>query len=155
MYHISNSQDIIDSRNIISRIEELQDEQQALKDAVADVEANLSESDENTSDLLEELEEANLSLAEWNADAGAELKILEALRKEAEDISDDWEYGCTLVKDSYFEQYAQELAEDISDSNLDRWPCTCINWKMAYRDLKQNYTSVDFDGVTYWVGIGS
>ena len=32
-----------------------------------------------------------------------------------------------------------------------QWPLYCIDWEYAARELKHDYTSVDFDGVTYWV----
>ena len=28
---------------------------------------------------------------------------------------------------------------------------TCIDWAQAARELRMDYTSVDFDGVTYWI----
>lgn len=111
---ISNTQDIIDSRDVIERIKAL----------------------EGTEDETEK----------------AELKALEALQEEAEGYSDDWKYGATLIRDSYFTEYAQELAEDIGaiDRNA-KWPLQHIDWEAAADELKQDYTSVEFDGTTYWV----
>lgn len=111
---ISNSTDVIDSRDVIARIKEL----------------------EGTED----------------ADEQTELKALLALQEEAEGYSPDWKYGATLIRDSYFEDYARELADDIGAIKSDaQWPATCIDWKQAADELKQDYTSVEFDGVTYWV----
>jgi hypothetical protein len=61
-------------------------------------------------------------------------------------------HGETLIRDSYFEEYAQELAEDLGylQKNVS-WPYDCINWEQAARELQQDYTSADFDGVTYWL----
>lgn len=44
-----------------------------------------------------------------------------------------------------------QLAEDVGaiPDNL-KWPCTCIDWDQAARELKYDYTSADFDGVTYY-----
>ena len=82
----------------------------------------------------------------------AELAQLLALQEEAEGYCPDWKHGATLIRDNYFEEYAQELAEDIGaiDRNA-TWPMNCIDWKEAARLLQQDYTSVDFDGVEYWV----
>ena len=33
----------------------------------------------------------------------------------------------------------------------DAWPYTCIDWEQAARELRYDYTSVDFDDVTYWI----
>lgn len=81
------------------------------------------------------------------------LYSLFALQKEAEGYSGDWEYGATLVRDSYFQEYAEELAEDTGAINPQNnsWPLYCIDWEQAARDLKMDYTSVEFDGVTYWI----
>ena len=45
-----------------------------------------------------------------------------------------------------------ELAEDCGMlTNTDSWPNRCIDWEQAARELRMDYTSVDFDGVTYWI----
>jgi hypothetical protein len=58
----------------------------------------------------------------------------------------DW-YPVMLVNDSYFEDYAQELAEDCGMVNKDAtWPNNHINWEEAAGQLKEDYTSIDIDG---------
>jgi hypothetical protein len=121
---VDKYQDILDSRDILKRIEELESD---LEDSVDDAEV---------CDLIHE-----------------ELDPLKALAEEASAAS-DWKYGETLIRDSYFRDYAEELAEDIGaiDSNLaGRWPYTHIDWDAAADALKQDYQPVDFDGVTYWI----
>ena len=84
-------------------------------------------------------------------DEKAELKVLEALAEEGEG-SPDWRHGETLIRDSHFEDYARELAEDIGAIKGDEsWPLNCIDWKEAAELLQQDYFSVDFDGVDYWI----
>jgi hypothetical protein len=62
----------------------------------------------------------------------------------------DW-YPVTLIRDSYFTEYAQEFADDIGATDgRNAWPYTCIDWESAARELRMDYTSVDYDGVTYW-----
>jgi len=80
-----------------------------------------------------------------------ELRDLLALRESAEGYCDDWHHGATLIAESYFETYAQELAEDcgmVSDGA--EWPNRCIDWEQAARELQMDYTAVEFDGVTYY-----
>lgn len=123
---ITNSDDIIDSREVIARIEELEGE----RDAFEDTEQWAAE----------------------NEDDSAELAALTALAEEAEGYASDWKYGETLIRDSYFEDYARELADDIGATDKKQsWPHNCIDWERAARELQMDYTSVDFDGVTYWV----
>lgn len=112
----SNSDNVIDSRDVIARIDEL-------------------EGDEDRDD-----------------DDNEELAALKALADKADGYASDWKDGATLIRDDYFETYAEELARDCGmiPNNL-AWPCTCIDWEQAADELKQDYTSVDFDGVDYWV----
>lgn len=66
--------------------------------------------------------------------------------------SEDWQYGATLIRGTYFEDYARQFAEDIGAlEGCDRWPATCIDWEKAASELQCDYTAVDFDGVGYWV----
>lgn len=124
---IDNTQDIIDSRDVIARIEELEAEQEALLD------------DEREAD------------GEWEAYYGQELAALKALADEAEG-SPDWRHGEVLIRYSYFEDYARQLAEDVGAISDDaQWPCNCIDWEQAANELRMDYFSVDFDGVDYWI----
>lgn len=122
---IDNFEDFIDSRDVIARI------------------AYLTECRDDDST------EGGLALDE---DEVAELAALTALAEQSAGYASDWEYGETLIRDSYFEDYAREMASDIGaiDPNAS-WPQSCIDWEQAARELQMDYTSVDFDGVTYWV----
>ena len=133
---ISNSDDTIDSRDVIARIEELEQE----RDTVAGDDPSAPTS--------------LVALAEWDkTDEGRELTALRALADEASGYAADWLHGEQLIRDSYFRDYAQELAEECGDIDFSKlsWPLTCIDWEQAARELRMDYTSVDFDGVTYWV----
>lgn len=131
---IDNSADLLDSRDVIARIEELEASRDAFPEA-ADTTA-----------------EGGGTWAEECPEDAAELAVLTALAEEAEGYAADWRHGETLIRDSYFEDYARELAEDIGAVKSDMsWPYTSIDWEQAANELKQDYTSVDFDGVTYWV----
>lgn len=121
---ISNTDDIIDSRDVIARIDDLESE---LADTHDDAESD---------DVL---------------DMRAELAALQSLADEAS-VSPDWKYGVELVRGDYFETYAQDLAEDIGAIDRSaRWPMNCTDWEQAARELKTDYFSVDFDGATYWI----
>ena len=103
---------------------------------------------------LEELESLESGATEENPmdkDDADELKNLRALAKEGED-SPDWIYGEALIKDSYFEEYAQQLAEDIGAINKDQsWPNNCIDWTEAADQLKQDYFPVTYGSTEYWI----
>lgn len=130
----TNNDDIIDSRAVIERIAELESE---LEDATeTDHGWVIPESEDNgvETDVAEEAEELN---------------ALKELADEAEGYG-DWAHGETLIRESYFEEYAQQLAEDIGAvSGSETWPLTCIDWEKAADELKADYMTVDFDGVDY------
>lgn len=120
--------DVIDSRDVIARIEELQSEREGLTDDIELIEELIDEIDPDADpDMLaarnEELRIAREALAEWDADNAQELKELTDLASEGEDYSSDWKYGETLIRDSYFRDYAQELAEELDLVKKDvNWP---------------------------------
>jgi hypothetical protein len=116
MGEITNYEDVIDSRDVIERIEEL-----TYDDYIRD------ESED------------------------AELTALVALAQQGENYSEDWPHGATLIRYSYFKTYAQELADDVCENKPTEWPWTCIDWEQAARELSYDHTSIDFDGVDYWI----
>lgn len=118
---ISNNDDIIDSRDVIERIEELE----ALE---ADEETGLDE------------------------DEAEELRVLRAFAREGSAYADDWPHGATLIRESYFVDYAKEYADDVIGGVREAsWPFSHIDWDEAAEDLKTDYTEIDFDGVAYLV----
>ena len=159
---ISNSQDVIDSRDVIARIEELRGGLEFLIEAFKDAEEDgREEALKNLNEWLEEeldSEEAENftgtqeDFEEWGKSSDAlELLSLEKLAEEAEG-SPDWRYGKSLIRDSYFTEYAEQFAEDIgADSRNMARPCTYIDWDAAADALKQDYTEVDFDGISYFL----
>ena len=148
---ISNRDDIIDSRDVIARIDELTSDLETQHDEAVEASAQ-------TEDEVDDKEIVTLDFENWlteqidDDDDATELIALRALQDDAEGYSPDWRNGATLIRDSYFEDYARELADDIGAINADAtWPNSCIDWEKAADELKQDYTSVEYDGVTYWV----
>ena len=151
---ISNWDDVIDSRDVIERIQELRDERESLVDAEKEARAvaeQPAETEEERAELDEALKTASAELVEWDDDNGDELKALEALAEEAEGYSEDWEYGATLVRESYFTDYCEELVKDIGDLPKKIPFYIEIDWEKTADNLRVDYTEVDYDGVTYLV----
>src|SRR5215831_14568570 len=123
---ISNSDNLIDSRDVIARIEELQAGETCDEcNGSGIVTPNVDEEGNQPED--EDCPSCQGRGTRVNDDDADELKALEALAEEAEGYC-DWTGGATLVADSYFERYAEQLAEDIGaiDRNA-TWPLTCID----------------------------
>lgn len=130
MINVDNYQDILDSRDVIARIDELKSMIEAYEDEDED-------NDLDADDAIEYREE---------------LTKLEALAEEAAGYASDWTYGEALIRNSYFETYAEELADDLVEGFREmRWPLNHIDWKAAAEELQQDYTEIDFDGVAYWI----
>lgn len=127
---ISNYDDVIDTRDIIERIEELEN----------DLETAWNEID-HTQYLIskEELCERDFE----------ELEALKSIAEEAEKYCDDWQYGAQLIRESYFEIYMDEMIADCYElpEDLPFWMTVVYD----YEALKQDYTEIDFDGVTYYI----
>ncbi|HNR55121.1 MAG TPA: hypothetical protein PKJ19_08145 [Flavobacteriales bacterium] len=122
--------EMIDVRDIIARVEELEKDRDYSEDEQTWAEENASDADE----------------------LSALMSILEDLKGYGGDEQwrGDW-YPVTLIHEDHFEDYAQELAEDIGAVNRDaQWPNNHIDWKAAAEDLLQDYSEVDVDGTTYY-----
>ena len=153
----SNSDDVIDSCDVIARIEELTDERDELRQAIDEAIEALETNAEafvhaDAAPLEVALKDAESALATWDAsDEAAELKALEALAEEAEGCATDWTYGGTLVRDSYFVDYCREMLDDTGELPKDLPSYIVIDWEKTIENLQVDYTSVKFDGVTYWI----
>ena len=120
MNDISKFDDVIDVRDIIARVEELREVETPDEDEAAELKTLTA--------FLEDLK-GNGGDEQWEG---------------------DW-YPVTLIRDSHFRDYAEELAEDIGAINSDAtWPNNCIDWDRAARELQVDYSSAEFEGVTYW-----
>jgi hypothetical protein len=151
---ISNSDDTIDSRDVIERIEELEAEREAITEEVEEYAHAEEEEDDDGNPKqvdVDRLREARESLKEWDDENGDELKALKALAKEASGYADDWKYGAQLIRDSYFTEAMQELLDDCGEIPKNFPSYIEIDWEATARNLRADYTSVEFDGVTYWV----
>mgnify|MGYP001571676538 CR=1 FL=1 len=120
---IENTEDILDVRDIIARFEFLE----AGEDVDDGPESEDQQELAKLKDLLAALK-GNGGDEEWRGDG----------------------YPITLIRETYFTEYAQELAEDIGAIGHElQWPLAYIDWEAAASQLKMDYTEVDFDGVTY------
>lgn len=120
---------ILDSRDLIERLEELQ----GMRDAFLD-----------TDGLDTKYAEADLNEEEWT-----EYNALVSL---ADSGIDHWDHGAQFVPESDFEDYAREMADDGLYPNVTvSWPYTCIDWSQAADELSQDYTLVTFLGTDYYV----
>lgn len=160
---ITSSDDLIDVRDVIERFEELEEERQALADALEEAQESLDEHIEAgegdeitlTQAVLEEArDDARSDLASWDSsDESTEKALLAALLEDLKGNGGDhqWQvdwYPVSLIHDSYFETAMDEMLEDIGDmpKNIPSYLTITVN----YDALQMDYSSVEFDGATYW-----
>ena len=123
---ISNLDDVIYSRDVIERIEELESALAEFLDATdGDDTGNFSDIDE--------------------------LRALRDLASEASQYSGDWKYGETLIRCSYWEDYVQEMLEVAGEIPQNLSWYIAIDWKKTSENIIEDYTTVEFDGVDYYI----
>ena len=135
---LNNTDDVIDSRDVIARIEELEAEQ---------------------AELVQQLSDGEITEAEmiaFDEDKGHDLDALRELAALGE-CSPDWIHGEQLIRATYFVQYITELIDDCYDLPKELtsgdWPYRhiTIDFEAAAKEAEQDYNSVDFDGVEYLI----
>ena len=119
--NINNSLDIIDSRDVIARIDEL-------TEFAGEGGDGLDTDERDELDALLFLENQAADSPDWEY---GELLIRDSFFKE------------------YAQEFAEDVgAVDVSVTS---WPLYCIDWERAARELKSDYFRVDFGGVDYWL----
>jgi hypothetical protein len=203
---ISNSEDVIDSRDVMKRIEELESETDGAiavpphandstwrallltvmewgwnsrrvaielaemsawitrdSDAAEELAEKRAEYQElaggSTHDdterlnaLEEEISDLDSDLTDSEVDVTEECEELRTLQAFAEDFdSNARHHGETLIREDYFEQYAEELAGDLHGREMEKasWPFDCIDWSKAADALRADYSNATFGGVDY------
>ena len=154
--------DIIDTRDIMERIEELEGEHSDLVSALEEAQEayhNFEPSDkpeetdflEIQEELLEARDDALTALNEWNSsEDGKELHDLQALSEDVEAYAgDSMKDGLTLILDSYFVEYCQDMVQDIGDLPKNIPAYLVIDWDATAENLKADYTETEIDGNTY------
>lgn len=128
------SADVIDVRDIIARVLELRDERDEYNEEMGSPDAWDGVPDGEPEELAM-LEGILSELAGYGGDA---------------EFDGDW-YPITLIAESYFQEYAQYLAEECGmvDTSA-RWPMNCIDWEQAARELQMDYSGIEIRGFTYW-----
>jgi hypothetical protein len=126
--------DVIDVRDIIARVLELRDERDEYNEKMGSPDA-------------------------WDGVPDGEpeeLAMLEGILSELAGYGGDAEfdgdcYPVELVAESYFQEYAQNLAEDCGMvDTIAMWPMTCIDWKQAACELQMDYNYILIHDTTYW-----
>lgn len=156
---ITFTEDILDSRDIQARFDELDEEKDDLQDAITELDEELAGMDEDDEDyksnketLEEELIDAEKELEEWIADNEEEYELLKEVVDRFGGYG-DWDYGETLIHESYWTEYVKQLLEDTGDipENLPWYIADNIHWDGVAYDIATDYMSETINGYTYYM----
>ena len=131
---------IIDSRDVIKRLEELKSEFDSYIE-------ELTEWGEDSSVTEVEFNDLNA----WMLENAEEYKTLQQLNEDGENYASDWIHGATLILDEHFVTYAEQLASDIGMVDDENSMSQYIDWEKFANDLKADYTEIDAACYEYWV----
>ena len=147
---ISNTQDVIDSRDIIARIDELETDESMLQDTIIEAEEALESSEGARAEMQagKELTEAREALVDFNEENEEELSSLKAVAEECKNYA-DWKCGETLINEMYFIEYCMEFLVDCGYLPSDLPSFIAIDEEQTAENMKDDYMEVDFDGETY------
>lgn len=152
---ICNTEDVIDSRDLIDRAYDLIDE---YIDAFNE-QQQMEDGDEAEELAREDAPHDALFLAWLKAaddDDRRELAALIEVWRECEGCS-DWTHGEQLIRRSYFVDYIAQLIDDCyelpKELTSGNWPYRhiTIDYQAAADEAEHDYMSVDFDGVEYLI----
>ena len=127
---------IIDSRDVIERLEEMRNAKTEWWEA-------------NNVCRHEYAADGSDMPDEWTEEDEEELTTLETFAAEGEDNFPDWEYGVTLIEEDYFEDHCREELTDCGYISSDLPSFIYIDWKTTTDEMRMNYSEVDVDGYTY------
>lgn len=143
----------LDTRDLYTRKCKLEELRQAVEDAQEALDELTAEGDpQEVEDYWGRHEQLTLFLDSAIFDYGDEEKEELAELEDLESEISDFRHGEDMIPESDFEDYARQFAEDCCGMEDDvRWPFNCIDWEQAAEELKQDYTSVEYQGTTYLV----
>jgi len=136
---ITNTDKIIDSRDIIERL--------------ADIRESLeSSSGKDCGDFGSEQGWIEYMEADQNVDENElkEFKALLNLQDQCECYS-DWQYGETLIHADHWLDYVEDLLIDCGDLPRDIPHYIAIDWEKTADYIESDYTRVDFNGEEYLI----
>jgi len=116
--------DIIDARDIIARVEEIESEGD---------DTYLADTDPET---LGEVRTLRMILNDLEGNGGDE------------QFRGEW-YPVTLIAEHYFTAYAREMLEDCGDIPADLPAYVHIDWQRTARDIAVDYSTVTIQGREY------
>jgi multidrug efflux pump subunit AcrA (membrane-fusion protein) len=169
----------LDSRDLMKRLDELQDLQsdiETAREAVEEAQSALIEAEahlsttrdradderkalddaEDDDDAQRAVDDAKEALDDAKADLeSAESNFTQDERQELAELEElesevsEWRYGATLIPESDFTDYCRELLVDCGDLPSDLPSYVVIDWEATADNLRADYSEGEYNGTTY------
>jgi hypothetical protein len=137
------SKEVLDTRDLIERRDELK---QDILDSFLDIFPHYEERTDTFEDILFEEEE----IQDWKEHWIQEIEEIEEIDKIENSLGSEFEYGVTLVREDYWEEYVEDLLVEIGYLPKDL-PCWIeIDWSATAYNVRQDYDEVEYQGDNYW-----
>ena len=135
----------LDTRDLQEQIDNLELEIEELNEYLEDLDKDLGMcgSDFELLTVQDEIEKGKESLQ----DLRDELQPLLDLKYEG---IPDWDYGATLIPESDWEEYVEDLLKDCGYISNDVPWWIVIDWAATADNVAADYSTVDYDGDTYY-----
>ena len=135
----------LDTRDLQEQIDNLESEIEDLNEELEELEKDIAScgSDFELLTVQDQIEKGKEQLL----DLRDELQPLLDLK--AEDIP-DWDYGATLIPVSDWEEYVEDLLKDCGYISNDVPWWIVIDWAATADNVAADYSTVDYDGDTYY-----
>jgi len=136
------STQVLDTRDLIERRDELKE---GILNSFIETFEHYKERTESFEDILLEEEE----IQEWKEDWEYDLQEIDQIDEIEYTLGSEFEYGVTLVREDYWEEYVEDLLVEIGYLPKDL-PCWIeIDWSATAYNVRQDYNEVEYQGDTY------
>lgn len=133
----------LDTRDLAEKREELK---QQILDSFLETFPQYEDMTSSYEDIRLGMEE---EIEEWENDWSEEIEEIEEINDIEDQIGSEFQYGCTLVAEQDFEDYAQELCKDYDYIAKDFPSWIEIDWKATADNIAMDYITVEYKGTTY------
>ena len=85
----------------------------------------------------------------WKEDFEDELKEIEEIDTIENELGSEFDYGVTLVDVDDFEEYVEDLLDELGYIPKDFPSWIEIDWEATANNVRQDYTEVEYQGNSY------
>lgn len=133
---------ILDTRDLSKRREELKEE------ILNSFLENFPHYQEMT-DYFEDIRFEEEEIESWKEDFEDELKEIEEIDAIENELGSEFKYGVTLVDVDDFEEYVEDLLDELGYIPKDFPSWIKIDWKATVDNVSQDYIEVEYQGNSY------